>query len=142
MRGQVVGMALYSMRGRTGRLGSDETRAGRTGQAGSDGGVRLAENGVGLEGNKVNRWEWGRTGGDRIGSGGTGSDWREMGLNWKEMGSDWMGNGVGCGGTRLDWRRNGVGLEGERGRTSGNEVGLEGTTSDGGSDEGQIAKSL
>ena len=54
MRGQVGGMALYSMRGRTGGLGSDETRAGRAAWAGLD------ET---------------RVGSDR------GSDWRGTGLN-------------------------------------------------------------
>ena len=51
MRGQVGGW-LYIVCGRTGGLGSDDTRAGRAGWAGSGGvgrGIGLAGNGVGLE---------------------------------------------------------------------------------------------
>ena len=58
---------LYIVCGRTGGLGSDDTRAGRTGRAGSDGG-RTGGNGVGLERTGSN------CGGNGVGLGGTGSD--------------------------------------------------------------------
>ena len=68
MRGQVRGMALYSIRDRTGGLRSDEAREGHSGRAGSDGGVKLAGNRVGLAGERG--WtrggtEGGQTGGER-----------------------------------------------------------------------------
>ena len=65
MRGQVGGW-LYIACGRTGGLGSDDTRAGRAGRAGSDGGLDWLGTGSNW------RWERGRTGGDGVGLGGNG----------------------------------------------------------------------
>ena len=79
MRGQVGGW-LYIACGRTGGLGSDETRVRRVGRVGLDGdqtgreqGRTRGGNGVGLRGNGV-------------GLGGTGSDWREQGRTGGERG--------------------------------------------------------
>ena len=89
VRGQVGGW-LYIACGRTGGLGSDETRVGRAGRAGSDGG---------------SDWR-----GTRLDCRGTGSDWRgELGRiegNGVGLGGNGVrlgGNGVGLGGTRSDW---------------------------------------
>ena len=88
-------MALYSVWGRTGGLGSDETRVGHVGRAGSDG-------------ESYWRGERGWTRGERGRTGG-------------RMDSDWMGNGVRLGRIRVRLGRirvrlggDGVGLEGNR----------------------------
>ena len=63
MRGQVGGW-LYIACGRTGGLGSDDTRAGHTGQARSDGGLDWRGTGSDWGGTGSDwRGEWGRTGG-------------------------------------------------------------------------------
>ena len=92
MRGQVGGMALYSVRDRTGRLRSDEARAGCTGWAGLDKGDQ--------------------TGGER------GRTRAERGQTGTRRGRTGGERGRTRGETGLDWKGNGVGLEGEQGRTA------------------------